>query len=67
MAKNSSTVQKFLEDLARKTIPRAYLDFLEVQDIKRKTSGDPHAQLNPWDIAFYGGIQLQNKYKVSAD
>lgn len=43
MAKNASTVQKFLEGLARKTIPKAYTDFLEIQDIKRKAVGDPKA------------------------
>jgi Zn-dependent oligopeptidase len=35
MAKNASTVEHFLEDLARKTIVTAHHDYLETQSIKR--------------------------------
>ena len=58
MAKNASTVEHFLEDLARKTIVTAHHDYLESQSIKRQYLGDPAAKLYPWDMAFFGKILM---------
>ena len=58
MAKNSTTVQVFEQDIARKVIQEAYNDYLELQDVKRKELKDPNAILRPWDSSYFGRIRL---------
>jgi thimet oligopeptidase len=58
-------IQKFLSDLDTELLPRARENLAEYAALKAKTTGDPQAKLDPWDIAFY--INQLNKTKYAVD
>ena len=43
----------FLQSLDAHVLPGAYADIAALQKVKRIETGDPHATIKPWDVAYY--------------
>lgn len=64
MAKNSKTIAKFYSDLEPLVRKKAIADMAEFNALKRKTTKNPKATLDPWDYAFYKNLLQNQKYKI---
>ena len=53
MAKNASTVERFLADLAERSQPAFEEDFAALRSLKREMTGDPAATLAHHDVFYY--------------
>jgi oligopeptidase A len=60
MAKTSRQVLAFLEDLARRCMPAAREEFLDLQEFAGR-------KLNAWDMAFYAERLQESRFKVSQE
>jgi oligopeptidase A len=60
MAKSSKQVLAFLEDLARRCMPAAREEFLDLEEFAGR-------KLNAWDMAFYGERLQESRFKVSQE
>ncbi len=67
MSGNAEAIQAFYEELRPKLRAKAELDFAEYQSAMREHTGDPEAQLNPWDQSFYNDRLLKEKYAVDQE
>ncbi len=68
MAKNSKTVTKFLSDLQTQLRDRTKREFETLLDLKRKYLKDPNMSvLNPWDVAFYETLLMNERYQLSEE
>ena len=57
MAKSSKQVLAFLEDLARRCLPAAREEFLDLEEFAGR-------KLNAWDMAYYGERLQESRFKV---
>ena len=60
MAKNSKQVLAFLEDLARRCMPAAREEYMDLEEFAGR-------KLNAWDMAFYGERLQESRFKVSQE
>ena len=60
MAKSSKQVLAFLEDLARRCMPAAREDYMDLEEFAGR-------KLNAWDMAFYGERLQESRFKVSQE
>jgi len=60
MAKNSRQVLAFLEDLARRCMPAAREEYMDLEEFAGR-------KLNAWDMAFYGERLQESRFKVSQE
>jgi len=60
MAKSSKQVLAFLEDLARRCLPAAREEFLDLEEFAGR-------KLNAWDMAYYGERLQESRFKVSQE
>jgi oligopeptidase A len=60
MAKSSKQVLAFLEDLARRCMPAAREEYLDLEEFAGR-------KLDAWDMAFYGERLQESRYKVSQE
>jgi oligopeptidase A len=60
MAKSSKQVLAFLEDLARRCMPAAREEYLDLEEFAGR-------KLNAWDMAFYGERLQESRFKVSQE
>jgi oligopeptidase A len=60
MAKSSKQVLAFLDDLARRCMPAAREEFLDLEEFAGR-------KLNAWDMAFYGEQLQESRFKVSQE
>ena len=67
MAKNSEQVKKFYDELTPIVRKKAILDMAEFREFKRERTGDPTAELNPWDYAFTKNLLRKEKYAVDSE
>ena len=63
MAKDTTQVISFLEDLAAKSLPQAKKEKQEIQDFAAKEFGMQN--LEAWDLSYYAEKLKQAKYAVS--
>ncbi len=66
MAKNPDTVWKFYRDLGELVRKKAERDYEEFVAAKREHTGNPEAELYPWDQSFYNKLLLKTKYEVDS-
>jgi len=64
MAKNAQNVFDFYEKLRPLLRKKAKLDWQELTQAKRQHTGDPQAELHPWDQSFYVKRLMKTKYAV---
>jgi len=67
MAKEPSNVMEFYEKLRPLVRRKAEMDWAQFVAAKREYTGDPDAQLYPWDFSFYKNRLLQSEYAVDAE
>lgn len=67
MAKNPAAVRDFFAKLTPLVEKKTRLDYAEYQNAKREHTGDPSADLQPWDAAFYKQYLLEKKYAVDSE
>lgn len=67
MAKNSEMVRKFYSELEPAVRQKALLDMEEFRGFKRQKTGDPTAELNPWDYAYTKNLLMKEKYAVDRE
>ncbi|MGO9947056.1 MAG: M3 family metallopeptidase [Steroidobacteraceae bacterium] len=60
MAKSSRQVLAFLEDLARRCMPAAREEYMDLEEFAGR-------KLNAWDMAFYGERLQESRFKVSQE
>ena len=60
MAKSSKQVLAFLEDLARRCLPAARQEYMDLEEFAGR-------KLNAWDMAFYGERLQESRFKVSQE
>jgi oligopeptidase A len=60
MAKSSKQVLAFLEDLARRCMPAAREEYMDLEEFAGRN-------LNAWDMAFYGERLQESRFKVSQE
>ncbi len=60
MAKSSKQVLAFLDDLARRCMPAAREEYLDLEEFAGR-------KLNAWDMAFYGEQLQESRFKVSQE
>jgi oligopeptidase A len=60
MAKSSKQVLAFLEDLARRCMPAAREEYMDLEEFAGR-------KLNAWDMAFYGERLQESRFKVSQE
>ena len=60
MAKSSKQVLAFLDDLARRCMPAAREEFMDLEEFAGR-------KLNAWDMAFYGERLQESRFKVSQE
>lgn len=65
MAQSTEQVIEFLEQLADKSRPQALEELAELAAWAREQHGQ--AELEPWDIAYYGEKLKEERYKVSQE
>ena len=66
MAGSPEVVFNFYEDLRPRLRKKALADFKEYQDAKREHTGDPEAELHPWDISYYKNYLKRTRYAVDS-
>jgi len=59
MAKNPATVQKFEDSLINRLSAQSKVERQKLTDFKRKMTGDPKAEMQQWDMSYYGNIYKQ--------
>lgn len=64
MAKNYATVQKFYATLKPLVRKKAEADMAEFTAFKRQLTGDPKAELMPWDYFYIKAELSKSKYAV---
>jgi len=64
MTKKAETVMDFYKKLRPLVRKKAKLDFKELQDAKRKDTGNEKAILRPWDFGYYYNQLKKDKYAV---
>jgi thimet oligopeptidase len=67
MSKMPSNVLEFYEKLRPLVRQKAEMDYAQFVEAKRKHTGDPEAQLRPWDFSFYKNRLLQDEYAVDSE
>jgi thimet oligopeptidase len=67
MAKNEAAVREFYAKLRPMVREKAERDFEELQEAKRRHTGDEKAVLRPWDYSFYKNVLLREKYAVDSE
>ena len=60
MAKSSKQVLAFFEDLARRCMPAAREEYMDLEEFAGR-------KLNAWDMAFYGERLQESRFKVSQE
>jgi oligopeptidase A len=60
MAKSRKQVLTFLDDLARRCMPAAREEFLDLEEFAGR-------KLNAWDMAYYGERLQESRFKVSQE
>lgn len=60
MAKTSTQVLDFLDDLTRRCIPAGRQEFSDLEQFAGR-------KLEPWDVAFYGEKLQESRFKVSQE
>jgi oligopeptidase A len=64
MAKNTTQVLKFLNDLVKASLPQAKKEF---EQIKQAALADGIVDIKPWDIAYYSEILRKKHYDISQE
>jgi thimet oligopeptidase len=67
MAKKPSHVTEFYDKLRPLVRRKAEMDWAQFVAAKRAHTGDPDAQLYPWDFSFYKNRLLETEYQVDAE
>ena len=65
MAESSDRVIEFLQDLGRRSRPQAQQELDEIRGFAQET--DDLAELQAWDIAYYGEKLRQHRYQISQE
>ena len=66
MAKDASTVLKFLNDLRAKLSDRKNEDLASLAALKKEKEKTDEP-LNPWDIRFYSNLMLKEKFNLDSE
>jgi len=66
MSKNAKTVADFYKKLRPVVRKKAEKDWAELLAAKRKDTGDPAAEFNPWDFSYYYEKIKNDKYAVDS-
>jgi thimet oligopeptidase len=66
MSKNAKTVAEFYKKLRPVVRKKAEKDWAELLEAKRKDTGDPAAEFNPWDFSYYYEKIKNDKYAVDS-
>ena len=64
MAKDADSVWAFYAELRPKLRIKAEQDYDEYLAAKREHTGDPDAELRPWDLSFYKNYLMRTRYAV---
>lgn len=67
MAKTPERVMKFISDLAGHTKAGTRKEVAELTAAKQKYTGSRHAKLEYHDVAFYGELVRQEKFKINSE
>ncbi len=67
MAKTPDAVEGFYAELRPLVRRKAKRDYAEFVEAKRRHTGDPEAELEPWDYSFYKNLLLREKYAVDSE
>lgn len=67
MAKNPATVQKFEDSLINRLSAQSKVERQKLTDFKRKMTGDPKAEMQQWDMSYYGNIYKQQQFHIDED
>ncbi|CAN4085235.1 unnamed protein product [Withania somnifera] len=66
MAASPEVVVSFLLEMSKVVRPKADQEFQEIQNFKREYSGDPNAELEPWDEAYFMCLMKSATYKLDS-
>ena len=64
MAKNTTTVLKFLNNLAKASLPQAREEFEQIKQIAQE---DNIVDIQPWDIGYYSEKLRKKNYDISQE
>jgi thimet oligopeptidase len=67
MSKKPANVDDFYEKLRPLVRRKAEMDYAQFVAAKRAHTGNPDAQLYPWDYSFYKNRLMQSEYAVDAE
>jgi len=67
MSKVPSNVEDFYKKLRPLVRRKAEMDYAQFVAAKREHTGNPDAQLYPWDYSFYKNRLLESEYAVDAE
>jgi oligopeptidase A len=65
MARTTDEVMQFLHDLAARSKPQAERELAELRAFAAEHGG--HADLQPWDVAYYSEKLRQHRYSISQE
>lgn len=65
MAKSTSRVKLFLNDLLKPSLIAANEEVTELKNLRQKLEGN--STINPWDFAFYSEILMREKFNFSEE
>ncbi|KAF3666504.1 putative mitochondrial intermediate peptidase, mitochondrial [Capsicum annuum] len=66
MAASPDVVMSFLLEMSKVVRPKADQEFEAIQDFKKKSSGDPSGELEPWDEAYFTWLMKSAAYKLDS-
>ncbi len=65
MASNPAEVLEFLQELAQQAVPKAREELADLQAFAQEIGGP--AELQPWDLAFYGEKLREARFAISQE
>lgn len=67
MSKSATRVEKFLDEIERKTRKAGAKDYRELEAFKRKVTGNPKAKIEIHDTAYYFKLLRKEKFNIDSD
>ena len=67
MAKDSKTALSFVEGLIKKVERGGRKDLADLLALKKKHTGDKHAELHPYDVAYYAHELQKEKFSLDSE
>ncbi|HKW45328.1 MAG TPA: M3 family metallopeptidase [Candidatus Eremiobacteraceae bacterium] len=63
-AKDPAAMMSFLDKLDNQLLPKAKAEIQNLQTLKASQTGDAHAQIQMWDVAYYQNQLVKTKYAL---